>query len=158
MSSHEEALAAFNNLESYELEGRTLRLAWAKPRKEKPSSQPKPKPVPIHNLFVANLPFQVRSKDLKEFFLSENPNVVSAEIIFDESRRSAGYGFVSFMTEAEANAALTAFQGKMFMGRSLRVAKSKKFLRPGTRTAIQSENATSVSHPNAEEPAKVDKV
>ncbi|KAK3030184.1 hypothetical protein RJ639_039661, partial [Escallonia herrerae] len=100
MGSHEEALAAFTNLESYEFEGRILKLAWAEPKKEKPSTPMQPKPVPIHNLFVANLPFQARAKDLKEFFKAENANVVSAEIIFNENpRRSTGYGFVSFNTK-----------------------------------------------------------
>ncbi|KAK3025956.1 hypothetical protein RJ639_040872 [Escallonia herrerae] len=114
MGSHEEALAAFTNLESYEFEGRILKLAWAEPKKKRPSTPMQPKPVPIHNLFVANLPFQARAKDLKEFFNAENANVVSAEIIFNENPRgSAGYGFVSFNTKQEAEAALTAFQGKV---------------------------------------------
>ncbi|KVH99705.1 Nucleotide-binding, alpha-beta plait, partial [Cynara cardunculus var. scolymus] len=114
MGSHEEALAAFTNLQSYEFMGRNLNLTWAKPRKTpKPSAPAQPKLVPVHNLFVANLPFQARSKDLMEFFSAENANVVSAEIIFHEKPRgSAGYGFVSFNTKQEAEAALSAFQGK----------------------------------------------
>ncbi|KAK2995338.1 hypothetical protein RJ640_006558 [Escallonia rubra] len=118
MGSHEEALSAFTNLESYEFEGRILKLAWAEPKKKKPSTPMQPKPVPIHNLFVANLPFQARAKDLKEFFNAENANVVSAEIIFNENPRgSAGYGFVSFNTKQEAEAALAAFQGKVITSR-----------------------------------------
>ncbi|KAJ9567741.1 hypothetical protein OSB04_003707 [Centaurea solstitialis] len=115
MGSHEEALAAFTNLQSYEFMGRNLNLTWAKPRKTpKPSAPAQPKLLPVHNLFVANLPFQARSKDLMEFFSAENTNVVSAEIIFHEKPRgSAGYGFVSFNTKQEAEAALTAFQGKV---------------------------------------------
>lgn len=141
MSSPEEALAAFSNLESYEYEGRVLKLQWAK-SKPKKKTQPTPKPSPIHNLFVANLPFQARAKDLKEFFNANNGNVVSAEIIFqDNPRRSAGYGFVSFNTEKEAEAALSSFQGKEFMGRPLRVARSRRFLRQGTKADAQSDNA-----------------
>lgn len=97
-----------------EFDGRILKLNWAKPKKEKPSSPPQPKPLPIHNLFVANLPFQARAKDLKEFFNANNANVVSAEIIFHENpRRSAGYGFVSFNTKVEAEAAVATFPGKV---------------------------------------------
>ena len=67
-------------------------------------------------MFVANLPYQARAKDLKELFNSENANVVSAEIIFHENpRRSAGYGFVSFNTKQEAEAALSALQGKVIL-------------------------------------------
>ncbi|XP_057469388.1 RNA-binding protein CP33, chloroplastic isoform X1 [Actinidia eriantha] len=142
MGSHEEALAALENLESSEFEGRTLRLTWARSIKKKPNPVAQPKPVPIHNLFVANLPYQARAKDLKELFNSENANVVTAEIIFHENpRRSSGYGFVSFNTKQEAEAALSAFQGKTFMGRQIRVARSKKFLRQETKANIEFENA-----------------
>ncbi|KAL0432675.1 UNVERIFIED_CONTAM: RNA-binding protein CP33, chloroplastic [Sesamum latifolium] len=130
MGSHEEALAALNNLESAEFEGRVLKLNWAKPKKKKPSSLPQPKPLPA----TAN--------DLKDFFNADNANVVSAEVIFqDNPRRSAGYGFVSFNTKAEAEAALATFQGKEFMGRAIRVARSKRFLRQETKSVIQSESA-----------------
>ncbi|KAA8528314.1 hypothetical protein F0562_035669 [Nyssa sinensis] len=151
MSSHEEALAAFNNLESYEFEGRTMKLAWARPRTKRPPPPP-PKPVPIHNLFVANLPYQARAKDLKEFF-----NSVSAEVIFyDNPRRSAGYGFVSFNTKEEAEAALSAFQGQIFMGRPIRVGRSKRFLRKETKLNTQSENTSAELNSSDEQSEKGD--
>lgn len=95
--------------------GRTLNLTWAKPKKTKqPSSPGQPKQAPVHNLFVANLSFRARANDLVEFFNAENGNAVSAEIIFNQNPRgSAGYGFVSFNTKQEAEAALSAFQGKV---------------------------------------------
>lgn len=94
-----------------------MNLAWAKPKKKKlPTPAAQPKALPVHNLFVANLPFQARAKDLKEFFNGENANVVSAEVIFhDNPRGSAGYGFVSFNTKNEADAALTSFNGKVIV-------------------------------------------
>ncbi|KAK9080826.1 hypothetical protein SSX86_000584 [Deinandra increscens subsp. villosa] len=147
MGSHEEALAAFTNLQSYEFMGRTLNLTWAYPKKTKEASSPaQPKPSPVHNLFVANLPFKARSKDLVEFFNAENSNAVSAEIIFHQNPRgSAGYGFVSFNTKQEAEAALSALQGKMFMGRAIRVSPSKKFLRQSTKKALESNDESSKS-------------
>ncbi|KAL3830399.1 hypothetical protein ACJIZ3_019201 [Penstemon smallii] len=147
MSSHEEALAALNNLESSEYEGRVLKLNWAKPKKKKPlPTPPRPKPLPVHNLFVANLPFEARANDLKDFFNAENANVVSAEVIFlDNPRRSAGYGFVSFNTKADAEAALAAFEGKEFMGRQIRVERSKRFLRQETKATIESKSAAKVN-------------
>ncbi|XAR62126.1 hypothetical protein NMG60_11016755 [Bertholletia excelsa] len=144
MSSHEEALAALNNLDSYEFEGRALKLNWARPKRKKHPPFGQPMRAPVHNLFVGNLSYQARSKDLKEFFSSENVNAVSAEIIYlDNPRRSAGYGFVSFNTKEEADAALSAFQGKMFMGRPLRVGHSRRFLRPETKASIQSTTGSS---------------
>ncbi|XP_073046464.1 28 kDa ribonucleoprotein, chloroplastic-like [Primulina eburnea] len=140
MSSNEEAVAALNDLESKEFEGRVLKLNWANPKKKKPSSPPQPKPLPVHNLFVANLHFEARGNDLKEFFNANGGNAVSAEVVFqDKPRRSAGYGFVSFNTEAEALAALATFEGKEFMGRPIRVARSKRFLRQESKATIESE-------------------
>ncbi|KAJ8555596.1 hypothetical protein K7X08_013092 [Anisodus acutangulus] len=104
MGSHEEAK---------ELEVRPLRLAWAKPKTKKPSSPPLSKPLPVHNLFIANLHFEAMSRDLMDFFKDNGVNVVSAEVIFnDNPRRSAGYGFVSLNTKEEADAALFSFDGK----------------------------------------------
>ncbi|GFP93363.1 RNA-binding protein cp33 chloroplastic [Phtheirospermum japonicum] len=145
MASHEEAAAAIKNLESTEFEGRVLKLDWAKPKKTKPPTpSPRPKPLPVHNLFVANLSFRAGSKDLKDFFNAENANAVFAEVIYhDNPRRPAGYGFVSFNTKAEADAALAAFEGKEFMGRPIRVAHSKKFLRQETKAAIESDETES---------------
>ncbi|XP_022766404.1 28 kDa ribonucleoprotein, chloroplastic-like [Durio zibethinus] len=141
MASPEEALAALNNLESYELEGRTLRLNYAKPRKKKAAPPEKPKPVPAFNLFVANLSYEARAKHLKEFFSSEGANVVSAEVIFHENpRKSSGYGFVSFKSKKEADAAMSAFQGKMFMGRPIRVQRSRQFVKVQSEDSSQSDD------------------
>ncbi|KAK1406732.1 hypothetical protein QVD17_38340 [Tagetes erecta] len=153
MGSHEEALAAFTNLQSYEFMGRTLNLTWAKPKKTKqPSSPAESKPAPVHNLFVANLSFKARAKDLVEFFNAENSNAVSAEIIFNQNPRgSAGYGFVSFNTKQEAEAALSALQGKMLMGRPIRVAPSKRFLRQSTKKVLESKDESSKLESNVEQ-------
>ena len=76
-----------------------------------------PKPAVTYNLFVANLSYEARAKDLREFFNLGSGSVVSAEIIFyDNPRKSAGYGFVSFESKQEAEAALSEFQGKVNCG------------------------------------------
>jgi RNA recognition motif-containing protein len=65
-------------------------------------------------LFVANLSYETRAKDLREFFDSGTSKVVSADVVFRENpRRPAGYGFVSFKTKKEADEALSEFQGKV---------------------------------------------
>ncbi|KAM7520806.1 hypothetical protein LguiB_019768 [Lonicera macranthoides] len=155
MGSHEEAVAALTNLQSYEFDGRTLNLDWAKPRKKNP---PRQKVVPIHNLYVTNIPYQARAKHLREFFNADKRNVVSAEIIFDKKRRSTGYGFVCFNTQEEAEAALSAFQGKEFMGRPIRVAHSKRFLSPETKATIEDENGSVESNPDTPQSDKADEV
>jgi len=93
-----------------------LKMNYAKAKKKKPSPPPPPKPGPTFNLFVANLPFEAKSKDLKEFFIAEGANVVSAEIIFhDNPRRPSGYGFVAFKTKKEADYAISTFSEKVIL-------------------------------------------
>ncbi|KAK1548103.1 hypothetical protein Q3G72_001695 [Acer saccharum] len=152
MGSPEEALAALNNLESYEFEGRTLKVNYAKPKKKNPAAPPvRPKPITF-NLFVANLSFEARAKDLKEFFISEGCNIYSSEVVFHNNpRRSSGYGFVSFKTKKEADAALSAFEGKMFMGRPLRVAPSKQFVKVRPEEGLHSDDGLADLNSDAEE-------
>nr|DAD41022.1 TPA_asm: hypothetical protein HUJ06_015345 [Nelumbo nucifera] len=112
MGSEEEALAALTNLEAQEFQGRVLKVNYAKSLKKKPSVRPEP--VIKHNVFVGNLSWRVRSRDLREFFGSGTGNVVSAEVIFQSNpRKSTGYGFVSFSSPEEAEAAISAFSGKV---------------------------------------------
>ncbi|XP_077224587.1 RNA-binding (RRM/RBD/RNP motifs) family protein [Tasmannia lanceolata] len=125
MGSEEEALAALSNLDSYELEGRVIKVEFARALKKKPSSGLKG-PVTKYNVFVGNLTWRVRSSNLKEFFGDAN-GVVSAEVVFQTNpRRPTGYGFVSFSSKEEAEAAIAAFNGKEFMGRPIRLGFSKK--------------------------------
>ncbi|PIN22819.1 Splicing factor 3b, subunit 4 [Handroanthus impetiginosus] len=128
MASGEEARAAIEKFDSYELVGRIIRVEFAK-RFKKPS-----RAVPVstppgetrHKLYVSNLAWKVRSKNLREFFLS-NFNPVSARVVFDNpSGRSAGYGFVSFATKEEAESAISVLDGKELLGRPIRMQLSEK--------------------------------
>jgi RNA recognition motif-containing protein len=87
-----------------EFEGRVINLKYARPKKEKtlPSAE--------RTLFVGNLSFGTRAKDLREFFDSGTSKVVSADVVF---RAAGSYGFVSFKTKKEADEALSEFQGKV---------------------------------------------
>uniref|UniRef100_A0A803MEC6 RRM domain-containing protein n=2 Tax=Chenopodium quinoa TaxID=63459 RepID=A0A803MEC6_CHEQI len=130
MGSEEEAAQALAKLEAFEYEGRTLRLAYATPKKTKASPLAQPKPPVVYNLFVANLSYLTRSRDLKEFFQSGGSEVVKAEVVFNENpRKSSGYGFVSFKTKKEADDALIAFDGKELMERPIRLARSNRFVK-----------------------------
>ncbi|CAH9105126.1 unnamed protein product [Cuscuta epithymum] len=131
-------------VEIEEFDGRILKLKWVKPKIKKPTSYPiAPKPVRIHTLFVRNLPFQAKSKDLREFFKFEKGNAVSAKIVcYENPWRSAGYGFVAFNTKEEAEAALSAFQGKEFMGRPIKVEMSTRIQRENTKVDIQSQSTS----------------
>ncbi|KAL1189872.1 RNA-binding protein CP33 [Cardamine amara subsp. amara] len=142
MASPEEASTALKSLESYEYEGRRLKVDYAKTKKKKTyAPREKPTPVPTFNLFVANLAFEARAKHLKEYFDADTGNVVSTEVIFHENpRRSSGYGFVSFKTKKQAEAALVEFQGKDFMGRPIRLARSKQFVKLQAKEGLQPQD------------------
>ncbi|XP_058786320.1 28 kDa ribonucleoprotein, chloroplastic-like [Vicia villosa] len=145
MASPEEALAVFNTLQSYEYEGRVINLKYARLRKEKTPPPVEHKPITF-NLFVANLSYETRSKDLKEFFDSGASGVVSAEVIFRENPRTpSGYGFVSFKTKKEANDALSEFQGKKLKGRPIRVAPSKRFVQLAEESAVSEDTSSESS-------------
>ncbi|XP_026416400.1 RNA-binding protein CP31B, chloroplastic-like isoform X2 [Papaver somniferum] len=113
MGSEEEAVAAMTNLEAYDFDGRILKIAYAHPKKKKEIREAPPAPTKF-NVFVGNLSWDVTSSGLREFFSSLNDNVVSAEVIYQttELRKPSGYGFVSFGSKEEAEAAITAFKGK----------------------------------------------
>ncbi|XP_062073598.1 28 kDa ribonucleoprotein, chloroplastic isoform X2 [Humulus lupulus] len=114
MSSGEEAQAAIEKFNLQEISGRVIRIEFAK-RFKKPSPPRPPGPRPgetHHKLYVSNLEWKARSTHLRDLF-SENFNPVSARVVFDAPKgRSSGYGFVSFATREEAEAALSSLDGK----------------------------------------------
>jgi RNA recognition motif-containing protein len=73
------------------------------------------------NLYVGNLPFEVREEELEELFAAQG-EVVSAKVILDrETGRSRGFGFVEMGTAEEAQKAIQSLDGQDFKGRNLKV-------------------------------------
>ncbi|OVA02930.1 RNA recognition motif domain [Macleaya cordata] len=129
MASGEEARSVIDKFNSYEVSGRTIRIEYAN-RLKKPSPPPPPAGARSietrHLLYVSNLAWKARSSHLRELF-STCSSPVSARVVFDSpSGRSAGYGFVSFATKEEAEAAMSALDGKELMGRPVRLKFSEK--------------------------------
>ncbi len=76
-------------------------------------------------LYVGNLSYDVSSSDL-EAMLSPHGTIQSAEVIMDrDTGRSKGFGFVEMNSDAEAQAAITALDGKDQGGRALKVNEAK---------------------------------
>ncbi len=76
-------------------------------------------------LYVGNLSYDVSSSDL-EALLSPHGTIQSAEVIMDrDTGRSKGFGFVEMNSDAEAQAAITALDGKDHGGRALKVNEAK---------------------------------
>ena len=76
-------------------------------------------------LYVGNLPFSVNDDKLKEIF-AEFGDIEEATVIQDrQSGRSKGFGFVTFASDENADAALSAVNGKEVEGRQLKVSEAK---------------------------------
>ena len=76
-------------------------------------------------LYVGNLGYDVSGADLEQMFASHG-TVDSATVISDrDSGQSKGFGFVEMSTDAEAQAAIAALDGKDHGGRTIKVNEAK---------------------------------
>ena len=78
------------------------------------------------NIFVGNISYRSSEDSLKELFQNHG-EVVSVKIIKDVATgRSRGFGFVEMPNQEEAEAAISALDGKDLDGRSLRVNEARR--------------------------------
>jgi RNA recognition motif-containing protein len=76
-------------------------------------------------LYVGGLPYSTTSDELKDHFAQAGA-VTSATVIMDKmSGRSKGFGFVEMSSEAEAQNAISMFNGQDFGGRNLTVNEAR---------------------------------
>jgi RNA recognition motif-containing protein len=76
-------------------------------------------------LYVGNLAYTVGDSDLEQLFAAHG-TVVSAQVIQDrDTGRSKGFGFVEMSSDQEAQAAITALNGKELEGRTLTVNEAR---------------------------------
>jgi len=76
-------------------------------------------------LYVGNLGYSVTNGDLEKMF-EPHGRVQSAQVIMDrDTGRSKGFGFVEMGSDQEAQAAITAMNGKDMDGRQLTVNEAK---------------------------------
>ncbi len=75
-------------------------------------------------IFVANIPFKSRKKELEDLF-KQYGTVNKAYIIYDKTRRrSKGYGFVEMPNEEEAKEAMEKLNGYELNDKKLVVTES----------------------------------
>ncbi len=73
-------------------------------------------------LFVGNLPYTTTEDALREIFAADGRNVSRVTIVTDrDSGRSRGFAFVEMASDEEAQAAVSALNGRDMDGRQLRV-------------------------------------
>ena len=76
-------------------------------------------------LYVGNLPYSATEQSLREAFAASG-TVDSVSLITDrDTGQSKGFGFVEMATDAEAQAATQAMNGKMLDGRQIKVNEAK---------------------------------
>ena len=76
-------------------------------------------------LYVGNLTYEVSDSELSTMFRAHG-TVQSAQVIMDrDTGRSKGFGFVEMSADKEAQAAITALNGKEVNGRALTVNEAR---------------------------------
>ena len=78
-----------------------------------------------NRIYVGNLSFNTSTQDLRAAFESCG-NVTDAKVMTDrETGQSRGFGFVTFSSDTEAQAAIAQWNGQDLQGRSLRVNEAE---------------------------------
>ena len=76
-------------------------------------------------VYVGNMSYETSQADLEQMF-GDHGTVESAQIIMDrDTGRSKGFGFIEMSSDDEAQAAITALDGKDSGGRALKVNEAK---------------------------------
>lgn len=76
-------------------------------------------------LYVGGLPYKTTNDELKSLFEGAGA-VSSATIIMDKmTGRSKGFGFVEMVNDADAETAISMFNGKDYEGRNLTVNEAR---------------------------------
>jgi RNA recognition motif-containing protein len=76
-------------------------------------------------LFVGGLPYRTTNDELKDAFAKAG-EVASASVVTDrETGRSRGFGFVEMAQDADADTAISMWNGKDFDGRTLTVSDAR---------------------------------
>jgi cold-inducible RNA-binding protein len=82
-------------------------------------------PSVAKKMYVGNLSYTANEDELRRIF-EEFGNVVSAQVIMDrETGRSKGFAFVEMSSDQEAQAAISALDGKEIGGRVLKVNEAR---------------------------------
>ena len=78
-------------------------------------------------LYVGNLPYQCEEDQLRALFEQDGRQVEEVKIVTDrETGRPRGFAFVEMSSDAQAQAAVNALNGKPFGGRPLTVSEARE--------------------------------
>lgn len=111
-----EALLSFNNTS---INGHDVRINYAYQSSTFTSSQNVD--GKLFSIFVGDLSLEVNDELLHQFF-SEFSSLRQAHVMWDmQTSRSRGYGFATFLDAADAQNAIHTMNGRVLMGRSVRL-------------------------------------
>jgi len=111
--NHSEARRAILKVNGCELFGITWKVIWAEERGATNAQKD-------HHVFVGDLCSEVQAEDLREAF-SHVGEITTCRVVCDmKTKRSKGYGFIGFVKEDDALAAINTMHGHMLKGRQIR--------------------------------------
>lgn len=97
-----------------------------------------------HKLYAGNLGWDLTSKDLRKAF-AKQPGLLSAKVVYERhNAKSRGYGFVSFETADDVEAALNAMSGVEVQGRPLRLNLAADNKKPSPPLVIDENKGNNV--------------
>uniref|UniRef100_A0A0C9QW54 TSA: Wollemia nobilis Ref_Wollemi_Transcript_4546_1138 transcribed RNA sequence n=1 Tax=Wollemia nobilis TaxID=56998 RepID=A0A0C9QW54_9CONI len=120
MSTVEDANALIENLDGSDYGGRTLRVNFPGSQRTNRERTNNNFVTSEHQVFVGNLAWGVNADTLSEVF-RECGNILGAKVLYDDTGRSRGFGFVSFSSQSEVEAAVASLNGMELEGRAIRV-------------------------------------
>uniref|UniRef100_J3MIN7 RRM domain-containing protein n=2 Tax=Oryza brachyantha TaxID=4533 RepID=J3MIN7_ORYBR len=98
-----------------------------------------------YKIYAGNLGWSVRADSLRAAF-EGRPGLLDARVIFErDTGRSRGFGFVSFATAQDAQAALEALDGVELEGRPLRLSMAEQNPPVGSPSTVQSQQEETAS-------------
>jgi polyadenylate-binding protein len=115
---HKRADEARRGLNLRKFRGKTVRIMWH----EKDTSI---RYNPLHNLFVKNIPSNVKPREFYEKFL-EFGDIASAKVGQDDDGNITGYGYVSYYNPESCEQAISTLDGKELWGQELEVKRFQK--------------------------------
>ncbi|KAL5197874.1 hypothetical protein ABZP36_001386 [Zizania latifolia] len=101
-----------------------------------------------YKIYAGNLGWGVRADALRAAFEGQS-GLLDVRVIFEhDTGRSRGFGFVSFRTAEDAQAALEALDGVELEGRPLRLSLAEQNPPAGSPSTVQSQQEETASEPS----------
>ncbi|CAM9685647.1 unnamed protein product [Phaeothamnion confervicola] len=118
-ASEDDARRAIENMDGRDVDGRTIRVTHSQPAPDKQARDYEQGEVP--KVYVGALSEVVTTEDLMDLF-AQHGQVTDAIVMTDRNTgASRGFGFVTFSSQEEAMAAISALDGSELRGGKIRV-------------------------------------